>query len=252
MHAHRPLVAGNWKMHKTIGESTAFVRAFAALDPDLDHVDAVICPPFTALAATHAAIGTLALGLGAQTMWDLDAGPYTGEVSPGMIVDCGATWVILGHSERRATAGETDEDVQRKVEAALRFGLTPIVCVGESANDHAAGRADQHVVAQTRAAFAGVAPHEVGRCVVAYEPIWAIGSGMPDSPASANAVMRAIRGSVNGLDRARLLYGGRVKPENIATFVAQPHIDGALVGTASLDPRSFAALLANASTAVVS
>ncbi len=185
-------------------------------------------------------------------MWDLDAGPYTGEISPDMIVDCGATWVILGHSERRATCGETDDDVQRKVEAALRIGLTPIVCVGETANDHAAGRADQHVVGQTRAAFAGIAAHDVARCVVAYEPIWAIGSGMPDSPESANAVMRAIRGSVGGLDGARLLYGGSVKPDNIATFVAQPHIDGALVGTASLQPRSFAALLANASAAVVS
>jgi triosephosphate isomerase len=166
--------------------------------------------------AAYAAIGTLPLGLGAQTMWDLDAGPYTGEISPEMIVDCGATWVILGHSERRATSGETDEDVQRKLEAALRFGLTPIVCVG------------------------------------AYEPIWAIGSGIPDDPESANAVMGAIRASVDGLAGARLLYGGSVKPENIGRFVAQPNIDGALVGTASLDPRSFAALLANANAAVAS
>jgi len=252
MGARRPLVAGNWKMHKTIGEATAFVREFAVLAPDFEHVDAVVCPPFTALAATHAAIGTLPLGLGAQTMWDLDAGPYTGEISPEMIVDCGATWVILGHSERRATSGETDDDVQRKVEAALRFELTPIVCVGESALDHAAGRADVHVVGQTRAAFADIAPSDVARCVVAYEPIWAIGSGTPDTPSSANAVMRAIRGSVAGLERARILYGGSVKPENIGAFVGQSDIDGALVGSASLDPRSFAALLANASAAVAS
>jgi triosephosphate isomerase len=239
-------------MHKTIGEATTFVRDFAALSPDLDHVDAVICPPFTALAATRSAIGTLPLGLGAQTMWDLDAGPYTGEISPEMIVDCGATWVILGHSERRATSGETDEDVQRKLEAALRFGLTPIVCVGESAADHAAGRANDHVVGQTRAAFADIAPEDARRCVVAYEPIWAIGSGTPDNPASANAVMGAIRASVDGLGGARLLYGGSVKPENIGAFVAQRNIDGALVGTASLDPRSFAALLANAGATVAS
>jgi triosephosphate isomerase len=250
--AQRPLVAGNWKMHKTIGEATSFVREFAAMSPDFEHVDALVCPPFTALAATHAAIGTLPLGLGAQTMWDLDAGPYTGEISPEMIVDCGATWVILGHSERRATSGETDEDVQRKLEAALRFGLTPIVCVGESATDHAAGRAHDHVVGQTRAAFADIAPADAKRCVVAYEPIWAIGSGIPDDPESANAVMGAIRASVDGLAGARLLYGGSVKPENIGRFVAQPNIDGALVGTASLDPRSFAALLANANAAVAS
>ena len=239
-------------MHKTIDEATEFVREFATLAPDLDHVDAIICPPFTALAATHAAIGSLPLGLGAQTMWDLDAGPYTGEISPEMIVDCGATWVILGHSERRATSGETDEDVQRKLEAALRIGLVPIVCVGESAADHAAGRAHDHVVAQTRAAFADIAPADARRCVVAYEPIWAIGSGTPDSPAGANGVMAAIRASVDGLQDARLLYGGSVKPENISAFVAQPHIDGALVGTASLEARSFAALLANASSAVTS
>jgi len=250
MGARRPLVAGNWKMHKTIGEATAFVREFAVLAPDFEHVDALVCPPFTALAATHAAIGTLPLGLGAQTMWDLDAGPYTGEISPEMIVDCGARWVILGHSERRATSGETDEDVQRKLEAALRFGLTPIVCVGESATDHAAGRAHDHVVAQTRAAFADIAPADAARCVVAYEPIWAIGSGTPDNPESANAVMGAIRAAVDGLQEARLLYGGSVKPENIAGFVAQPNIDGGLVGTASLDPRSFAALIANANAAV--
>jgi triosephosphate isomerase len=160
--------------------------------------------------------------------------------------------VILGHSERRATSGETDDDVQRKVEAALRFGLTPIVCVGESALDHAAGRADVHVVGQTRAAFADIAPHDVARCVVAYEPIWAIGSGTPDTPPNANAVMHAIRRSVAGLQHARILYGGSVKPENIGAFVGQPDIDGALVGSASLDARSFAALIVNASAAAVS
>jgi triosephosphate isomerase len=250
MQARRPLVAGNWKMHKTIGEAVGFVREFAALGADLDAVDAVICPPFTALAATRDAIGTMRLGLGAQTMWDLDAGPYTGEISPEMVVDCGATWVILGHSERRASSGETDEDVQRKVGAALRFGLTPIVCVGESASDHAAGRTNQHVVAQARAAFEDIAPADVARCVVGYEPIWAIGSGAADNPKNANAVMGAIRAAVSGLERARLLYGGSVKPENIASFIAQPNIDGALVGTASLDPRSFAALLANANATV--
>jgi triosephosphate isomerase len=239
-------------MHKTIGAATAFVRAFAALEPDLAHVDALIAPPFTALAATHAAIGSLPIGLAAQTMWYLDEGPYTGEIAPGMIVDCGASWVILGHSERRMLCAETDEGVRRKVDAALRFGLKPIVAVGENAAEHAAGRAHERVVSQIRAALADLDAGDVARCVVAYEPIWAIGSGTADHPESANDVMGTIRAAVDGLADVRMLYGGSVKPDNIAAFLAQPNIDGALVGSASLDPASFAALLANASAAVAS
>jgi triosephosphate isomerase len=169
MDARRPLVAGNWKMYKTIAESVAFVRELAALAPDLRDVDALICPPFTALSATHEALAALpAVGLGAQTMWDTDQGAYTGEISPVMLLDAGARWVILGHSERRQLCGETDAGVNRKVIAALRAGLTPIVAVGETAEEHAAGRTQARVTAQARAAFAGVAPSEVGRCVVAY------------------------------------------------------------------------------------
>jgi triosephosphate isomerase len=163
-----------------------------------------------------------------------------------MILDCGATWVLIGHSERRQFCGETDADVRRKVDAALQVGLTPIVAVGESASDHAAGRAREFVTGQTRAAFDGLDAASVARCVVAYEPVWAIGSGTADNPAGANAIMGAIRASVDGLDDARLLYGGSVKPENIGAFLAQPNIDGALVGGASLDPRSLAKLVANA------
>ena len=252
MESRRPLVVGNWKMYKTIGEATAFVRALIALAPDFAHVDAVVAPPATALAATRAAVGDVPLGVGAQTMWYLNDGPYTGEIAPGMIADCGATWVIVGHSERRSMCGETDEGVRRKVAAALQFGLTPIVAVGETASEHAAGRAHERVVEQTRAAFNGVDPVDVVRCVVAYEPIWAIGSGTADNPASANDVMGAIRSSVNGLTAARLLYGGSVKAENIGAFVAQPNIDGALVGSASLQPQSFAALLASVNARVAS
>ncbi len=239
-------------MHKTIAESIGFVETFAALAPDVAHADAVIFPPFTALAATGRAIGTLPLGLGAQTMSWLENGAYTGEISPRMLVDCGATWVILGHSERRALCGETDDGVRRKVDAALRFGITPIVAVGESAEEHRAGRAHARVVEQTRAAFADLAPDEVAKCVVAYEPIWAIGSGSPEDPSSANDVMHAIRTALDGLEHARLLYGGSVKPNNIGEFLAQPDIDGALVGSASLDPASFAQLIANARGTVAS
>jgi triosephosphate isomerase len=233
-------------MHKTIGEATSFVHALADLTPDFARVEVVLFPPFTALAATHAAIGDLPIGLGAQTMWYLEQGPYTGEIAPEMILDCGATWVLIGHSERRQFCGETDTDVRRKVDAALAVGLTPVVCVGESAIDHAAGRASEFVVAQARAAFADLDAAGVARCLVAYEPVWAIGSGNADNPASANRIMGAIRAAVDGLDDARLLYGGSVKPENIGAFVAQPNIDGALVGSASLDPRSLAALVINA------
>jgi triosephosphate isomerase len=246
MHADRALVAGNWKMHKTVEASIAFVRELLALEPDLDGLDAVLFPPFTALHALGAALARQRVGVGAQTMSDKDQGAFTGEISPGMLLDCGATWVILGHSERRAFCGETDAAVNRKVHAALHHGITPIVCVGETAADRARGRAHDHVAGQTVSAFSGVAPENVARCVVAYEPLWAIGTGIPDTPPAANGVMREIRAAVPGLERTRILYGGSVKPENIGAFVAQPHIDGALVGGASLDPASFAALLANA------
>ncbi len=246
MHAARALVAGNWKMHKTVGETTAFVRELLALDPDLAAVDAVIFPPFTALWAAGEALTGSRLGLGGQTMADCESGAFTGEISPLMLLDCGARWVILGHSERRAYNGETDAAINKKVHCALRLGITPIVAVGESAEDHAAGRTHAHVVAQTTAAFDGVTPADVARCVVAYEPIWAIGTGLSDSPPAANNVMAQIRGSVSGLEQTRILYGGSVKPENIGAFVAQPHIDGALVGGASLGAQSFADLIANA------
>jgi triosephosphate isomerase (TIM) len=242
----RPLVAGNWKMHKTIAASTAFVRELLALEPNLEAVDAVVFPPFTALSAVGEALTGSALGLGGQTMSDCDSGACTGEISPLMLLDCGAHWVILGHSECRANDGETDAAVNRKVHAALRLGITPIVAVGESAADHAAGRTHDHVIAQTNAAFDGVTPTDVARCVVAYEPIWAIGTGLSDSPLAANDVMAHIRGSVAGLEQTRILYGGSVKPDNIGAFVAQPHIDGALVGGASLNAQSFADLIANA------
>ena len=204
MFAARPLVAGNWKMNKIVAETTAFVREALAIGPDLDAVDAVIFPPFTALSAAGEALTGSRLGLGGQTMSDEESGAFTGEISPLMLLDCGARWVILGHSERRAHNGETDAGVNRKVHTALRLGITPIVAVGESAADHAAGRTHAHVTAQATAAFDGVTPDDVARCVVAYEPIWAIGTGLSDSPDGANDVMAKIRGSVAGVANARI------------------------------------------------
>ena len=241
-----PLVAGNWKMHKTVPEAVAFVRELRALGPDTSHVDAVVCPPFTALAAVRDALAGSRVALGAQTMWYADSGAFTGEISPLMLRDCGVDWVLLGHSERRQYCGEHDDTINRKVRAALAHGIVPIVAVGETAAEHSAGLARERVLTQTRAAFDDMPAADVARCVVAYEPIWAIGTGQTDTPDGANAVMGEIRAALPGLKDVRILYGGSVKPENIGSFVAQPNIDGALVGGASLEPRSFAALLANA------
>jgi triosephosphate isomerase (TIM) len=244
-----PLIAGNWKMHKTIPEALGFVRELLALGPDCRSADAVVCPAFTALAAVRDARAGSPVALGAQTMWYAESGAFTGEVSPLMLRDCGVTWVVLGHSERREFCGEIDDTINRKIAAALKHGITPIVAVGETADEHAAGFTRDRVVTQIRGAFAGIPMGDVARSVVAYEPLWAIGSGQSDSPEGANAVMGEIRAAVAGLADVRILYGGSVKPENVGSFVAQPNIDGALVGGASLDPRSFAALLANAAEA---
>jgi triosephosphate isomerase len=234
-------------MNKTIAESVAYIRALREIDPDLDGIDAVIFPPFTAMRFVSDALAGTKFAVGGQAMSEEDRGSFTGEISALQLQDAGATWAILGHSERRGGDGETDESVNHKVHAALRWGIRPIICVGESEADHNAGITHAHVVAQTRAAFEDVAPEGVARCLVAYEPIWAIGSGSSDSPESANAVLRTIRASVPGLERAQLLYGGSVKASNIGQFLDQPNIDGALVGNASLDPRSFADVLSAAS-----
>ena len=241
--ARKPLIAGNWKMHKTIAETRAFVADVLARDLPLDEIDAVICPPFTALCAARDALGASAIGLGAQNMSWAEKGAFTGEISPEMLVECGVRWVVVGHSERRAMFGELDERVNEKVGAALRRGITPIVAVGETAAERAAGETHEKVMRQVRAAFDGATDADVRRCVVAYEPIWAIGTGNPCSPEDADEVMGEIRGCVPALAFARLLYGGSMTPENVAAFVARPNVDGGLVGGASLDPASFAALL---------
>ncbi len=197
----KPLVAANWKMHKTVAEAVAFVRELIAVEPDCKQVDAVICPPFTALAAVREALGESPVELGAQTMWYADSGAFTGEVSPRMLLDSGVLGVILGHSERRQFCGETDETINRKIRAALAHGITPVVAVGDTAAEHAAGTTFERVIAQTRAAFCGISAADVARCVVAYEPIWAIGTGEGERPEDANAAMGEIRGAVAGLER---------------------------------------------------
>ena len=246
MPPRKPLIAGNWKMHKTVAETLAFVHDVCSRTLPLDEVDAVICPPFTALAAAREALAGSSIGLGAQNMNWAEQGAFTGEISPLMLTELGVGWVVIGHSERRALFGELDFRINEKVRSALAHGITPIVAVGETAEEHRAGTATTRVREQVVSAFAGIPAADVARCVVAYEPIWAIGTGQADTPSEANALMGEIRGAVPGLEHVRLLYGGSVKPENIAAFVAQPNIDGGLVGGASLDPASFLALLEGA------
>jgi triosephosphate isomerase len=240
-----PLIAGNWKMNLGRPEQALdFVRAIRGPLNEIKAVDRVLCPPFTALAAVAELLGPTEIGLGAQNMhWDSD-GAQTGEISPAMLSEL-CQYVILGHSERRAAGGhlEKDEAIRRKVKAALEAGLTPILCVGENLKQNEAGETHEFVSGQARAALDGLSPDEVLRCVIAYEPIWAIGTGKAATPADANRVMGlTVRGTLADLvgeDAAgavRILYGGSVTTDNIASFMAMPEIDGALVGGASLKP----------------
>ena len=240
--ARRPLIAGNWKMHKTIAETRALVRELVALAIPAG-VDVAIAPPFTALAAAREELGTSCIALAAQTMHDVSHGAFTGEISAAMLREVGVTYVILGHSERRAFSAESDDAINRKVRSALYNGMTPIVAVGESSDEHARGATHAKVTSQTRAAFASLAPEDVARCVVAYEPIWAIGTGLNDDPANANDVIGQIRASVDGLAHARVLYGGSMKGENAAALMAQEQIDGGLIGGASLTSFAFAVII---------
>jgi len=242
----RPLIAGNWKMHKTVAETRAFFAELRRRELPLDDVDAVVCPPFTALAAAHEELAATKIGLGAQNVNWAPEGAFTGEVSAPMLAELGVRWVVIGHSERRALFGELDVRVNEKARIALAYGITPIVAVGETEEQHAAGQARDTVCAQVSAAFAAMPVADVARCVVAYEPIWAIGTGRADTPDGANTIMGEIRGAVDGLQDVRILYGGSMNAGNVASFVAQSNVDGGLVGGASLDAASFAALLVGA------
>ena len=243
--ARRPLIAGNWKMHGTIAESRALARDLLALALPPE-IDVVVAPPFTALAAVAEELYGSPLELAAQTMHDFVHGPYTGEISAPMLAEIGVRFVIIGHSERRAFCGESDDAVNRKVRSSLAHGIVPIVAVGETASEHELGETHAKVTLQTRAAFLGVSSEDVARCVVAYEPIWAIGTGLVDSPENANEVIAQIRACVDGLARARILYGGSMKGENAAALMAMSEIDGGLIGGASLTAPAFAAVIAGA------
>jgi triosephosphate isomerase (TIM) len=243
----RRIVVANWKMHKTAAETDAFLAAFLprvhALPPS---VEIVICPPFTSIPAASARLRETRVALGAQTMhWEL-SGAFTGEISAPMLREFDVRYVILGHSERRAYCNETDRTVNAKLKTALATGLTPIVAVGETGAQHDAGLTDDVVITQMRDAFSGVARSELSKVVIAYEPVWAIGTGKNCAGSDADRVMATMRGCVGGLDETPILYGGSVKPANVAEYLERPNINGALVGGASLDPESFAAMIENA------
>jgi triosephosphate isomerase len=241
------LFVANWKMHKTAAETAAYFDAFLPLVAGLPaELEIAIAPAFTSLAIAAACLRESRVALGAQTMhWELQ-GAYTGEISAPMLIEAGVRFVILGHSERRAYCDETDHTVNLKVKTALELGLTPIVAVGETLDEHERGLTDDRVITQIRAAFDGVARTELSRTVIAYEPIWAIGTGKNCDPSHADRVMATIRGCVSGLDDTRILYGGSMRPENVSVYVERPHINGGLIGGASLDPNGFAQLIRNA------
>ncbi len=239
----RPIVAGNWKMnYGRVEEAVQFARKIRAGLNGCTQVDRVICPPFTVLPALADVLGATEIGLGAQDMHWEEKGAHTGDISPVMLADL-CQYVILGHSERRALAGLGDDDaaVQRKVQAALAHGLTPIICVGEGTDQREAGKTESWVAGQVESAVSGLAAEQIPGLIFAYEPIWAIGTGQPATAAEANRVIGlTIRGRIAKLfgesnaAQVRVQYGGSVTAENMAEFMAMPEIDGALVGGASL------------------
>jgi triosephosphate isomerase len=241
----RPILAANWKMHKTSAEARSFATSFAPLVKDVGHVDIVLAPPFTALSALGEAISGTRISLAAQNASAEESGAYTGEIAAGMLAELGCRYTIVGHSERRTLYGESSELVARKAETLLGHGILPIVCVGESLEEREAGRTFDVVGAQLRESLARIPSARAPEVVVAYEPIWAIGTGKTATPELAQEVHGRIRGLIRELlgeaaEAIRIQYGGSVKPDNVATLMAQPDIDGALVGGASLDPASFA------------
>ncbi|TVZ85194.1 triosephosphate isomerase [Aeribacillus composti] len=245
----KPIIAGNWKMHKTLEEAKSFVKEVKSLVPPKDKVDSVICAPALFLGQLVELAEGSELKIGAQNMHFEESGAYTGEISPVALADIGVDYVIIGHSERREMFAETDETVNKKVLAAFKHKLTPIVCVGESLAEREAGKTNEIVGDQVKKALAGVDASAVKNIVIAYEPIWAIGTGKSSSPEDANEVCAHIRGVIADIysddvaNEVRIQYGGSVKPENIKDFLNQPEVDGALVGGASLEPRSFLQLL---------
>jgi triosephosphate isomerase len=247
-----PLIAGNFKMFKTVAETVSYINELRSLAKDVRHVDIVIAPPFTAIAAAAEAVKGSSIGVSGQDLhWERE-GAFTGEVSAGMLREAGARFTIIGHSERRTLFGETDGTVNKKVRAALTAALVPIVCIGETLDQRDRNETMAVLDRQIKEGLDSVTGEQLSGMVLAYEPVWAIGTGRNATPAQAGEAHHHIRQRLKqwfGLDASehcRVLYGGSVKPENIATLIAEPDVDGALVGGASLDPKSFFAIVRGA------
>lgn len=249
----KPIIAGNWKMNASHLEAIALVQKlhYSLRPQDYDAVEVVVCPPFTALRSVQTLLegDRIPMGLGAQDVhWEAQ-GAFTGEVSAPMLGRLKCSYVIVGHSERRQHFGETDDTVNRKAKAVLASGMTPIVCVGEQLEEREAGRTEEVVRTQVRGSLTGIPAEQLGALVVAYEPVWAIGTGRTARPSDANAVIEWIRrtvaelGGTEAADAIRIQYGGSVNAGNIAAIMAEEEIDGALVGGASLDPEEFALIV---------
>lgn len=248
----KPLIVGNWKMNKTASEAAAFIHDLRERVPASPHADVVLAPPFTALESARTALGPSSwISLGAQDVHWEQHGAFTGEVSALMLRDLGCQYVIVGHSERRTLFGERDEHVHKKVRAALTHGLSPILCVGESLADREADRTESVVTTQLNGSLTGLSAHDLATITIAYEPVWAIGTGRSATTQQAQDAHAFIRGLlVKMFDQAvgkkvRIQYGGSVKPANARELMSQPDVDGALVGGASLEARSFADIVKN-------
>lgn len=245
----KPIIAGNWKMYKSFDEAVEFIEAVREAVPSEEKVDAVVCAPAIYLPTLVDIATETDLAIGAQNMHFEEEGAFTGEISPSQLASIHVDYVILGHSERREMFNETDEAVNKKVKAALAHGIVPIICCGETLEEREAGNTEAKVSGQIRAALEGFSAEEVSHMVIAYEPIWAIGTGKTATADDANQVCGAIRNVVKDLygaetaEAIRIQYGGSVKPENIVELLSKEHIDGALVGGASLQVESYLKLL---------
>lgn len=239
------IIAGNWKMHKTINEGTEFIRQLNAGITSNPHREILLCVPFTMLHAASETAQDTAVQIGAQNMYFEEKGAFTGEISPVMLKDAGSNYTLIGHSERRTLFGETNEEINKKIKAALKFEITPILCVGESLEEREAGKLQSVLQTQVEKALEGVTSTDAQKIIIAYEPIWAIGTGKTASAQDANQAHEIIRSILEKKYNAELaqnmliLYGGSVKPDNVNELMSMPDINGALVGGASLEVESF-------------
>jgi triosephosphate isomerase (TIM) len=252
----RPIIAGNWKMYKTLKDGQELVVALRRELFKVENVDIVVCPPFTLLAYLTDALESSNIAVGAQDLYWQDEGAFTGEISPVMLKDAGCKYVIIGHSERRQFFDETNENVNKKIKASLKHGLTPIICVGENRQERESNETFKVIEAHIKGGLVDISAEDLFKTVIAYEPVWAIGTGLTATPEQAQEVHKFIRDLLKKMyqeeisSQIRIQYGGSVKPENIAELISKPDVDGALVGGASLKADTFTQIVTKASEAI--